>query len=187
MFLFKKKQVEDNIQQKDVEQETKKTKKIDINYSNLGEALDFIFKFNFEKPIYRVAFCPKHEDLIHRIKLDENISIEVLDCFFVNKEFDFNGKVNILKIKLRISDVTVRKIYLMEGKKKWGCYSTNEFFPLSNGVINFINKWLDKQLEKKHLKIKNITEMKNQKFLEKLDYLNSIYDQYKEEEIEDVI
>lgn len=65
---------------------------------------------------------------------------------------------------------------------KWEIDVQRDMFPMSVGVINFINKWSKDQLNKKREIEKLKEDEKKQKEQEKLNRLIEIYKEYEEYE-----
>lgn len=89
----------------------------------------------------------------------------------------------IIKLRIKIDDIEVKFLVLKRNiNYEWEIDVQNNMFPMSHGVINFINKWSKDQLNKKREIEKLKEDEKKQKEQEKLNRLIEIYKEYEEYE-----
>lgn len=89
----------------------------------------------------------------------------------------------IIKLRIKIDDIAVKFLVLKRNiNYEWEIDVQDNMFPMSHGVINFINKWSKDQLNKKREIEKLKEDEKKQKEQEKLNRLIEIYKEYEEYE-----
>lgn len=147
--------------------------RVDIDIQALANALSYIHNFNYSS----------ENSELKRIRLDKNIKIETIDL----RSTDYDGYAERMlpeiKLKILINGISVRFLILKRNiYNKWITDVRHDTFPMSIGIINFINKWSKDQLNKKR-EIEKLKEYKEkQKEQEKLERLIEIYEEYKKYE-----
>ena len=125
---------------------------MDIDIQTLANTLQYICHFDYIK---KHALCSNNSEVIG-ISLDKNIVIETIDSHIIYYKKNINYE--------------------------WEIDVQDNMFPMSHGVINFINKWSKDQLNKKREIEKLKEDEKKQKEQEKLNRLIEIYKEYEEYE-----
>lgn len=149
--------------------------RVDIDIQALANTLQYICHFDYIK---KHALYSNNSEVIG-ISLDKNIVIETIDSHII----DYNRFFPIIKLRIKIDDIKVKFLVLKRNiNYEWEIDVQDNMFPMSHGVINFINKWSEAQLNKKR-KIEKLKEdEKKQKEQEKLNRLIEIYKEYEEYE-----
>lgn len=149
--------------------------RVDIDIQALANTLQYICHFDYIK---KHALYSNNSEVIG-ISLDKNIVIETIDSHII----DYNRFFPIIKLRIKIDDIKVKFLVLKRNiNYEWEIDVQNNMFPMSHGVISFINKWSEVQLNKKR-KIEKLKEdEKKQKEQEKLNRLIEIYKEYEEYE-----
>lgn len=142
--------------------------RVDIDIQALANALQYIYNFNYSKKQYLYSKNPE----VKKINLDKNIIIETIDTQISNYNVFAETIFPIIKLRIYIDDIKVKFLVLKRNiNYEWEIEFQNNMFPMSHGVISFINKWSEVQLNKERKKEQ-----------EKLNRLIEIYKEYEEHE-----
>lgn len=153
---------------------------LDIDIQALANALQYTCNFNYSrKPLYLHNKNPE----MKRIKLDKNIIIETVDSHIINYDNFIERMLPAIELRIIVDDIKVKFLVLKRNiNYKWEIEHQNDLFPMSLGVINFIDKWSKSQLNKER-KAKELEEnKKKEEQQEKLDKLSEVYKEYKKYE-----
>lgn len=153
--------------------------RVDIDIQALANALQYVCCFDYSKKNFLHSGNPE----VIGISLDENIIIETIDTHIINYDGFVETMLPIIKLRIKIDDTKVNFLVLKKNiYYNWEIDVRRDMFPMSVGVINFINKWSKDQLNKKR-EIEKLKEYKEkQKEQEKLERLIEIYEEYKKYE-----
>lgn len=150
--------------------------RVDIDIQTLANALQYICHFDYSK---KHALYSNNSEVIG-ISLDKNIVIETIDSHII---IDYNRFFPVIKLRIKIDDIKVKFLVLKRNiNYEWEIDVQDNMFPMSHGVINFINKWSEDQLNKKREIEKLKEDEKKQKEQEKLNKLIEVYEEYKKYE-----
>lgn len=150
--------------------------RVDIDIQTLANTLQYICHFDYIK---KHALYSNNSEVIG-ISLDKNIVIETIDSHII---IDYNRFFPIIKLRIKIDDIKVKFLVLKRNiNYEWEIDVQDNMFPMSHGVINFINKWSEDQLNKKREIEKLKEDEKKQKEQEKLNKLIEVYEEYKKYE-----
>lgn len=154
--------------------------RVDIDIQTLANALQYICHFDYSKK--NLCLHSRNPEII-RTSLDKNIIIETIDSYIVDYDGFNKTMLPIIKLRIKIDDIMVNFLALKKNMNcKWEIDVQRDMFPMSVGVINFINKWSKDQLNKKREIEKLKEDEKKQKEQEKLNRLIEIYKEYEEYE-----
>lgn len=154
--------------------------RVDIDIQTLANALQYICHFDYSK---KNPYLHSRNPEIIRISLDKNIVIETIDSHIIHYNRFVEIMLPIIKLRIKIDDIEVKFLVLKRNiNYEWEIDVQNNMFPMSHGVINFINKWSKDQLNKKREIEKLKEDEKKQKEQEKLNRLIEIYKEYEEYE-----
>ncbi len=147
---------------------------VDINIQALANALEFKCNFRYSNEITK----------FEEIRLDKNIVIEARDFrTIIYDDLNIERMLPAIKLAIKIDDIWVRNLILKRNiDYKWEISHQNDSFPLSDGVVNYINGWSEHQSDIKKKAEEFAKILKNKKKQEKLDKLIEIYEEYKEYE-----
>lgn len=167
--------VDDEIKnkEKDINKDNEQVR-VDIDIQALANALEFNCNFRYPNEI------TKFKEII----LDKNIVINARDFkTLIYDDLNIERILPAIKLVINIDDIWVKGLILKRNiDYKWEIFHQNDPFPLSDGVINYINEWSEHQLDIKKKAEEFAKILKNKKKQEKLDRLNEIYKEYKEYE-----
>lgn len=153
--------------------------RVDIDIQTLANTLQYICHFDYIK---KHALYSNNSEVIG-ISLDKNIVIETIDSHIIHYNRFVETMLPIIKLRIKIDDIEVKFLVLKRNiNYEWEIDVQNNMFPMSHGVINFINKWSKDQLNKKREIEKLKEDEKKQKEQEKLNRLIEIYKEYEEYE-----
>lgn len=154
--------------------------RVDIDIQTLANALQYICHFDYSK---KNPYLHSRNPEIIRISLDKNIIIETIDSCIVDYDGFNKTMLPIIKLRIKIDDIMVNFLALKKNMNcEWEIDVQRDMFPMSVGVINFINKWSKDQLNKKREIEKLKEDEKKQKEQEKLNRLIEVYEEYKKYE-----
>lgn len=153
--------------------------RVDIDIQTLANTLQYICHFDYIK---KHALCSNNSEVMG-ISLDKNIVIETIDSHIIYYNRFVETMLPIIKLRIKIDDIAVKFLVLKRNiNYEWEIDVQDNMFPMSHGVINFINKWSKDQLNKKREIEKLKEDEKKQKEQEKLNRLIEIYKEYEEYE-----
>lgn len=153
--------------------------RVDIDIQALANTLQYICHFDYSK---KHALYSNNSEVI-RISLDKNIIIETTDSHIIDYNRFVEATFSIIKLRIYIDDIKVKFLVLKRNiNYEWEIDVQDNMFPMSHGVINFINKWSEDQLNKKREIEKLKEDEKKQKEQEKLNRLIKVYEEYKKYE-----
>ena len=153
--------------------------RVDIDIQALANALQYVCCFDYSKKNFLYSRNPE----VIGISLDENIIIETIDTHIINYDGFVETMLPIIKLRIKIDDIKVNFLVLKKNiYYNWEIDVRRDMFPMSVGVINFINKWSEDQLNKKR-KAEELKENKKKEEQQiKLDRLIEVYEEYKKYE-----
>lgn len=153
--------------------------RVDIDIQALANTLQYICHFDYIK---KHALYSNNSEVIG-ISLDKNIVIETIDSHIIDYNRFVEATFPIIKLRIYIDDIKVKFLVLKRNiNYEWEIDVQDNMFPMSHGVINFINKWSEDQLNKKREIEKLKEDEKKQKEQEKLNKLIEVYEEYKKYE-----
>lgn len=153
--------------------------RVDIDIQALANTLQYICHFDYIK---KHALYSNNSEVIG-ISLDKNIVIETIDSHIIDYNRFVEATFPIIKLRIYIDDIKVKFLVLKRNiNYEWEIDVQDNMFPMSHGVINFINKWSEDQLNKKREIEKLKEDEKKQKEQEKLNKLIEVYEKYKKYE-----
>lgn len=153
--------------------------RVDIDIQALANTLQYICHFDYIK---KHALYSNNSEVIG-ISLDKNIVIETIDSHIIDYNRSVEAMFPIIKLRIYIDDIKVKFLVLKRNiNYEWEIDVQDNMFPMSHGVINFINKWSEDQLNKKREIEKLKEDEKKQKEQEKLNKLIEVYEKYKKYE-----
>lgn len=153
--------------------------RVDIDIQALANTLQYICHFDYIK---KHALYSNNSEVIG-ISLDKNIVIETIDSHIIDYNRFVEATFPIIKLRIYIDDIKVKFLVLKRNiNYEWEIDVQDNMFPMSHGVINFINKWSEDQLNKKREIEKLKEDEKKQKEQEKLNKLIEVYGEYKKYE-----
>lgn len=153
--------------------------RVDIDIQALANTLQYICHFDYIK---KHALYSNNSEVIG-ISLDKNIVIETIDSHIIDYNRFVEAAFPIIKLRIYIDDIKVKFLVLKRNiNYEWEIDVQDNMFPMSHGVINFINKWSEDQLNKKREIEKLKEDEKKQKEQEKLNKLIEVYEEYKKYE-----
>lgn len=153
--------------------------RVDIDIQALANTLQYICHFDYIK---KHALYSNNSEVIG-ISLDKNIVIETIDSHIIDYNRFVEATFPIIKLRIYIDDIKVKFLVLKRNiNYEWEIDVQDNIFPMSHGVINFINKWSEDQLNKKREIEKLKEDEKKQKEQEKLNKLIEVYEKYKKYE-----
>lgn len=153
--------------------------RVDIDIQALANTLQYICHFDYIK---KHALYSNNSEVIG-ISLDKNIVIETIDSHIIDYNRFVKATFPIIKLRIYIDDIKVKFLVLKRNiNYEWEIDVQDNMFPMSHGVINFINKWSEDQLNKKREIEKLKEDEKKQKEQEKLNKLIEVYEEYKKYE-----
>lgn len=158
--------------EKDVNKDNEKVR-ADIDIQALANALQYIHNFNYSS----------ENSELKRIRLDKNIKIETIDLRSTDYDDRVERMLPVIKLRILINGISVRFLILKRNiYNKWITDVQHDTFPMSIGIIKFINKWSEDQLNKKR-KAEELKENKKKEEQQiKLDRLIEVYEEYKKYE-----
>ena len=117
--------------------------RVDIDIQALANTLQYICHFDYIK---KHALYSNNSEVIG-ISLDKNIVIETIDSHIIDYNRFVEATFPIIKLRIYIDDIKVKFLVLKRNiNYEWEIDVQDNMFPMSHGVINFINKWSEDQL-----------------------------------------